>query len=72
MARTPAKKAKTPPRGLYRMMYGVLMTHRDGAKLLGGSVFYSRKDAVAHAASLRGWYCKSARAVKLIATLAEK
>lgn len=65
------KKPKKRVPGMYRYIYGVLITGFDGCKRLSFDVFLYRDEAMAHAQSLRRQgMVRGARAVKLIATIA--
>lgn len=67
-----AKKAKKRVPGMYRYIYGVLITGFDGNKRLTFDVHNYRADAMQHANELRrSGAVKGAKAVKLIATMAK-
>lgn len=64
------KKPKKRIPGMYRYIYGVLITGFDGNKRLSFNVFNYRDEAVGRAQALRReGAVKGAKAVKLIATM---
>lgn len=71
MAKKAAKKPKKRIPGMYRYIYGVLITGFDDNKRLAFDVFNYRDEAMGRAQALkRQGAVKGAKAVKLIATIA--